>query len=249
MEAFLSLLNEAVVYQFLLLLARIVSFVSFMPVFGHAAISPTIRIAFAFYIAVFLFPLVDVVSNINQDNFIMSLISEITLGLVASMLINILFSAIKIIGEFVEYSTSLSMAAMFDPTTGSQEGVVAKLLYWIALVLFFQTGMYEMTMVILVKSFSMIHLGTFNIFSYDGVQLAIDEIKRMFTFAFTFALPLFFISFILDIYYGYGTKSMPSFSPFIITFQLKFVLIFVFLILGMEMLTEAFTEYFITKFQ
>ncbi len=249
MEAFLSLLNESIVYQFLLLLARIVSFVSFMPVFGHAAISPTIRITFAFYIAVFLFPLVDVVSNINQDNFIVSLISEITLGLVAAMFVNILFSAIKIIGEFVEYSTSLSMAAMFDPTTGSQEGVVAKLLYWIALVLFFQTGMYEMTMVILVKSFSMIHLGTFNIFSYDGVQLAIDEIKRMFTFAFTFALPLFFISFILDIYYGYGTKSMPSFSPFIVTFQLKFTLIFVFLILGMEMLTEAFTEYFITKFQ
>ena len=249
MEAFLSLLNEAVVYQFLLLLARIVAFVSFMPVFGHAAISPTIRIAFAFYITVFLFPLVDVTSNINQDNFIMSLISEITLGLVASMLINILFSAIKVIGEFIEYSTALSMAAMFDPTTGSQEGVIAKLLYWIALVLFFQTGMYEMTLVILVKSFSMIHLGTFNIFSYDGVQLAIYEIKRMFSFAFTFALPLFFISFILDIYYGYGTKSMPSFSPFVVTFQLKFALIFVFLIFGMEMLTEAFTEYFITKFQ
>ena len=249
MEAFLSLLNEAVVYQFLLLLARIVAFVSFMPVFGHAAISPTIRIAFAFYITVFLFPLVDVTSNINQDNFIMSLISEITLGLVASMLINILFSAIKVIGEFIEYLTALSMAAMFDPTTGSQEGVIAKLLYWIALVLFFQTGMYEMTLVILVKSFSMIHLGTFNIFSYDGVQLAIDEIKRMFSFAFTFALPLFFISFILDIYYGYGTKSMPSFSPFVVTFQLKFALIFVFLIFGMEMLTEAFTEYFITKFQ
>ncbi len=249
MEAFLSLLNEAVVYQFLLLLARIVAFVSFMPVFGHAAISPTIRIAFAFYITVFLFPLVDVTSNINQDNFIMSLISEITLGLVASMLINILFSAIKVIGEFIEYSTALSMAAMFDPTTGSQEGVIAKLLYWIALVLFFQTGMYEMTLVILVKSFSMIHLGTFNIFSYDGVQLAIDEIKRMFSFAFTFALPLFFIGFILDVYYGYGTRSMPSFSPFVVTFQLKFALIFVFLIFGMEMLTEAFTEYFITKFQ
>jgi flagellar biosynthetic protein FliR len=249
MEAFLSLLNEAVVYQFLLLLARIVAFVAFMPVFGHAAISPTIRIAFAFYITVFLFPLVDVTSNINQDNFIISLISEITLGLVASMLINILFSAIKVIGEFIEYSTALSMAAMFDPTTGSQEGVIAKLLYWIALVLFFQTGMYEMTLVILVKSFSMIHLGTFNIFSYDGVQLAIDEIKRMFSFAFSFALPLFFISFILDIYYGYGTKSMPSFSPFVVTFQLKFALIFVFLIFGMEMLTEAFTEYFITKFQ
>ena len=123
MEAFLSLLNEAVVYQFLLLLARIVSFVSFMPVFGHAAISPTIRIAFAFYIAVFLFPLVDVVSNINQDNFIMSLISEITLGLVASMLINILFSAIKVIGEFIEYSTALSMAAMVRSPAAIEAGL------------------------------------------------------------------------------------------------------------------------------
>jgi flagellar biosynthesis protein FliR len=249
MEAFLSLLNEEVLFQFLLLFARILAFVAFMPVFGHAAISPTIRIAFAFYIAIFIFPLVDIVSTVNQDNFIMALVSEITLGLVAAMLINIIFSAVRIIGEFVEYSTALSMSAMFDPTTGSQEGLIAKLLFWIALMLFFQTGMYEMTLVILVKSFSMIHLGTFNIFSYDGVHLAINEIKRMFSFAFSFAFPLFFIGFILDIYYGYGTRSMPSFSPFVITFQLKFALIFIFLILGMETFTEAFTNYFIDKFQ
>lgn len=249
MEAFLSLLNEGVLYQFLLLLARIMSFVVFMPVFGHTAISPTIRVAFAFYVTVFIFPLVNISSNINADNFILSLISEITLGLVASMLINIMFSAVKVIGEFVEYSTALSMASMFDPSTGGQQGIIAKLLFWIALMLFFQTGMYEMTLVILVKSFSMIHLGSFDIFSYNGVQLAIDEIKRMFAFAFAFALPLFFIGFILDIYYGYGTKSMPSFSPFVVTFQLKFALIFIFLILGMEMFTEAFVDYFTSKFQ
>ena len=249
MEAFLSLLNEENLYQFLLLLARILAFVAFMPVFGHAAISPTIRIAFAFYITVFVFPLVSVVNGINQDNFITSLVSEFTLGLVAAMLINIIFSAVKIIGEFVEYSTGLSMAAMFDPTTGSQEGIIAKLLYWVALMLFFQTGMYEMTLVILIKSFSMITLGSFDIFSYNGFLLAIDEIKRMFAFAFAFALPLFFIGFIIDVYYGYGTKSMPAFSPFVITFQIKFALIFIFLILGMEIFAEAFTEYFISKFQ
>ena len=249
MEAFLSLLNEEVLYQFLLLLARILAFVAFMPVFGHPAINPTIRIAFAFYITIFIFPLVTISANITQDNFILSLISELTLGLVASMFINIIFSAVRVIGEFVEYSTALSMAAMFDPATGSQEGLISKLLYWIALMLFFQTGMYEMTLVILVKSFSIIHLGTFDIFSYDGIQLAIDEIKRMFTFAFAFALPLFFIGFILDVYYGYGTKSMPSFSPFVITFQLKFALIFVFLIFGMEIFTETFTNYFIEKLQ
>ena len=177
------------------------------------------------------------------------MISEITLGLVASMFVNIMFSAVKIIGDFIGYSTALSMAMMFDPSTGSQEGLISKLLYWIALVMFFQTGMYEMTLVILVKSFSLIHLGAFDLFTYDGIQIAIDEIKRMFAFAFAFALPLFFIGLILDLYYGYGTRSMPAFSPFVITFQLKFALIFLFLIFGMEIFTEAFTEYFINKFQ
>jgi len=249
MEAFLSLLNEDIVYQFLLLLARIVSFVAFMPIFSHSAVSSRIRIAFAFYITIFVFPLVDVSTPITKDNFIIGLVSEITLGLVASMFINIIFSAVKIIGEFIGFATALSMATMFDPSSGTQEGLISRLLYWIAIVLFFQTGMYEVTLVILVKSFSIIHLGTFDIFSYNGIQIAIDEIKRMFAFAFAFALPLFFIGFIMDIYYGYGTKSMPAFSPFVITFQLKFALIFVFLILGMEVFTEAFTNYFISKFE
>ena len=249
MEALLSLLNEDVVYQFLLLLGRILGFVAFMPIFGHSSVNATIRIAFAFYLTIFIFPLVDVRTQITEDTFVIGLISEISLGLVSSVLINVVFSAVKIIGDFIGYSTALSMAMLFDPTTGSQEGLISKFLTWIVIILFFETGMYEMTLVILVKSFSIIHLGSFDIFSYNGIQLAIDEIKRMFSFAFAFALPLFFVGFIMDIYYGYGTKSMPSFSPFVITFQLKFALVFIFLILGMEVFTEAFTNYFISKFQ
>ena len=221
----------------------------FFSLFGHTAISVTVRVAFAFYLVIFLFPFIGDVKYISESSFIVSLLSEITLGLVAAMLVNIMFSSVKIIGEFVEYSTALSMAMMFDPTTGSQEGLVAKLLFWISLMLFFQTGMYEMTLVLLAKSFSMIHLGTFDIFSINGIKLAIGEINRMFAFAFTFALPLFFIGFILDVYYGYGTKSMPAFSPFIITFQLKFALIFLFLIFGLEIFFDAFTNYFISKFE
>jgi len=249
MQELISLLNPEILFQFLLLFARLIAFVAFMPVFGHTSISPTIRISFAFYITIFLFPLVELEGTFTEDTFLLALISEITLGLVASFFINIVFSAVRIIGEFIGFSTALSMASMFDPVTGSNEGLVSRLLYWIALVLFFETGMYEMTLVILVKSFSLIHLGTFDIFSYDGVQIAIDEIKRMFAFAFAFALPLFFIGFIMDVYYGYGTKSMPAFSPFVITFQLKFALIFLFLILGMEVFTESFTNYMISKFQ
>lgn len=249
MEALLSLLNETTVFHFLLLFARILAFMAFMPIFGHKSVSTRLRAGLAFYVTIFLFPIVEVQSTITQDNFLLAILSEITLGLTASILVNIIFSAVKMIGEFVGYATALAMANFFDPASGQNEGILARLLFYISLAIFFETGMYEMTFSILAKSFSMMHLGEFDIFSYDGIKMAIGEINRMFAFTFAFAFPLFFIGFVIDIYYGYGTKSMPAFSPFVITFQLKFALIMVFLMLGIEVFSEAFTNYFITKFE
>jgi flagellar biosynthetic protein FliR len=248
MQSLISLLSDGVLFPFLLLFARLVSFVAFMPIFSHKAVPGKIRIAFAFFLTIFLFPLVDVQNSVTQETFVAAIISEITLGLVAAFFVNVIFSAVTIIGDLVGYATALSMANMFDPASGTQQGVVSRLLYMIAIVLYFQTGMYEVTIVILAQSFDLIHLGSFDIFSYDGINIAIDEVKRMFAFAFSFAFPLFFIGFILDVYYGYGTKSMPAFSPFVVTFQLKFALIFLFMMFGMQIFAENFKEYFLTKF-
>jgi flagellar biosynthetic protein FliR len=249
MEALLSLLNESTVINFLLLFARILAFMAFMPIFGHKAFGVRMRAALSFYVTVFLFPLIHIESQVSSNDFLLAIISEATLGLVASMLINIIFDAVKMIGEFVGYATALSMASFFDPASGTNEGILSRLMFYISLAVFFESGMYEMTFSILAKSFTMVHLGAFDIFSYDGIKMLIDEINRMFAFTFAFAFPLFFIGFVIDIYYAYGTKSMPAFSPFVITFQLKFALIMLFIMLGLDVFTEAFTNYFITKFQ
>jgi flagellar biosynthetic protein FliR len=236
MEALLSLLNESTVINFLLLFARILAFMAFMPIFGHKVVNVRMRAALSFYVTLFLFPMLEIESQVTSSGFLIAILSEATLGLIASMLVNIIFNAVKMIGEFVGYATALSMASFFDPASGTNEGILARL-------------MYEMTFSILAKSFTIVHLGAFDIYSYDGIKLLIDEINRMFAFTFAFAFPLFFIGFVIDIYYAYGTKSMPAFSPFVITFQLKFALIMIFIMMGMEVFTEAFTNYFITKFQ
>ena len=250
MQELVSLLDQQTVYSFLLLLARILSFMAFMPIVGHKTVNPTIRIAISFYMALFLFPIIsDQSIVITQENFLLALISEITLGLVASFLVQIIFSAVQIIGDLIGYATALSMANMFDPATGTQQGIISRFLYFIILVIYLESGMYEITIYMLAQSFGSIQLGGFNLYSYDGVTYAAQEINRMFAFAFAFSFPLFFIGFILDIYYGYGTKSMPAFSPFVITFQIKFTLIFIFLMLGLEVFVDSFTNYFISKFE
>ncbi|MEA3513836.1 MAG: flagellar biosynthetic protein FliR [Campylobacterota bacterium] len=250
MQELISLINQEAVYAFLLLLARVLSFMAFMPIVGHKTVNPTIRIAISFYFTVFLFPLIEYDNNfVTDETFLLALISEITLGLVASFLVQIVFSAVQIIGDLIGYATALSMANMFDPTTGTQQGIVSRFLYLVILVIYLESGMYEITIYMLSYSFGNITLGSFNLYSYDGIAYAMEEINRMFAFAFSFAFPLFFIGFILDVYYGYGTKSMPAFSPFVITFQIKFALIFIFMMFGFEIFVDTFTNYFTSKFE
>lgn len=250
METLIALLSEDFLYKFLLLFARILAFVVFMPIFGHKSIPMKVRLSLALFFSIFLYSFVgfDTQSIVKNDVFLLSLLSELSLGFLAAFLFNIIFSAVRIIGDFISYATALSMATMFDPASGSNEGVVSRFLYLISLALFFETSMYEMTIVMMVKSFSMVTLGTFDVFSFNGIEFAMLEINRMFAFAFAFALPLFFISFIMDIYYGYGTKAMPAFSPFVITFQLKFALIFIFMLLGFDIFAQNFIDYFTNKF-
>ena len=250
MESLVQLLDQNTIFAFLLLLARILAFMAFMPIFGHTSVPISIRAAISFYLAIFLFPLIDMnnVKTITDDTFLLALISEITLGVVAAMFVQIIFSAIQIIGDLIGFATALSMANMFDPTTGTQQGIINRFLYMIVLVLYFQTGMYEVTILMLAKSIGMIHLGSFNLYDYNILNIAMVEIKNMFVFAFAFSFPLFFIGFVLDIYYGYGTKSMPAFSPFVVTFQIKFALIFIFLMLGLNIFATNFQNYFIEKF-
>lgn len=250
MQELLSLIDQQAVFAFLLLLARILSFMAFMPIVGHTSVNSSIRVAISFYLAVFLFPLISYDKSIlTEETFVLALLSEITLGLVASFLVQIVFSAIQIIGDLVGYATALSMANMFDPATGTQQGIVSRFLYMVILVIYLESGMYEITIYMLAISFGQITLGTFDLFSFDGVLYASQEINRMFAFAFSFAFPLFFVAFIMDVYYAYGTKSMPAFSPFVITFQIKFALIFIFLMFGFDIFVDSFTNYFISKFE
>ena len=89
MQELISLLNEETLFSFLLLYARVLAFVVFMPVFSHTAISSPIRVSLAFYITIFLYPIIELHGNFSQDLFVLSLITEITLGAVSAMFLNI----------------------------------------------------------------------------------------------------------------------------------------------------------------
>ncbi len=247
MDDFIALLDVATLYPFLLLLARIFAFMAFMPIFGHMSIPVKMKVAFSFYLAIFLFPIIPIQLTFSENQFIIALIGEITLGFAASVLMHIVFASVKIAGEFISYSAAISMAQMFDPATRTQSTLVSRFFDFIVIVVFFATGMHEIMIMGVAKSFESIQLGTFLLYEYEGIRMVTEELTRMMLFAFSISLPIFFISMTMDIFFGYATRSMPQFSVFVVTFQLKFILIFFALTYIISIFVEKFKDYFLSK--
>ncbi len=246
MESFIQYFDIDILYPFLLLLARIVTFMAFMPVFGHLSIPMRLKIVFSFYLAIFLYPIVPLSTGITEEMLILGLLSEIALGFGASVLLHIIFASVKVAGELVSYSAALSMAQMFDPGTGAQATLVSRFFDMIIIIFFFITGMHEVMLIGVAKSFESIQLGAFILYEYKGIEMIIQELSRMMLFALSIALPVFFISMTMDLFFGYATRSMPQFSVFVVTFQLKFILIFFVMTYIISILVEKFKEYFLS---
>jgi flagellar biosynthesis protein FliR len=245
MEDYIQFFDLSILYPFLLLLGRIFAFMVFIPIFSHKSIPVKIKVVFSFYLAIFLFPIVPHTMTFTDNQFILALISEITLGFAAGVILNIIFASIKIAGELVSYASALSMAQQFDPATGAQSTLVSRFFDYIILIFFFTTGMHEVMLIALAKSFESIQLGGFILNDYKGVDMIIKEMGKMMLFAFSISLPVFFVSMTMDLFFGYATRSMPQFSVFVVTFQFKFMLIFFILTYITAILVEKFKDYFL----
>jgi flagellar biosynthetic protein FliR len=245
MDEFLKLFDLSILYPFLLLLARILSFMAFMPIFSHLSIPIRVKVVFSLYLGFFLYPLIELPTIIDEDLFIIAILSEIALGFIAASLLHIVFASIKVAGELVSYAAALSMAQMFDPGSGTQATLVSRFFDYIVIVVFFATGMHEIMLMGIAKSFEHVQLGAFVAQDYDVVNLLIIELKRMMLFAFSISLPVFFISMSMDMFFGYATRSMPQFSVFVVTFQLKFMLIFFVMTYIIAILVDKFKVYFL----
>jgi flagellar biosynthetic protein FliR len=242
-EELLSLFNTELLYPFLLLFTRVLAFFVFMPIYNHIAIPANIKAVFAFYMTLFLFPALNITKTYSDREFVEGMLSELILVLSVSILMQITFAAFRIAGELISYASALSMATMFDPTSGAQDSLFSRFFNILSIFIFFQTGIYQVMLLGLYDSMSSVELGRFIIFEYDGIKIMAKEITLMMQFAMSIALPLFFTALIVDVFLGYSVRSMPQFSIFVVTFQLKFMLIFIFLVYILSIIIDRFKEH------
>jgi flagellar biosynthetic protein FliR len=243
------LTKEQTIINFFLLFARFGGLFMFIPFFSYTTISVNIKTAIIFLFTIVLFPIIQPHSNIDwtASKLILGVIGEVTLGLVASLILNIVFYTMSYASQTISFVMGFSMANVMDPSSGQQTPVMGQLLNLTALLFLLSFDGHHLILLFIVESLKNINLGGF-LLSPDIVEYTVSAITKLFIVGFTMAFPILALSLLADIIFGMIMKTNPQFNLLVIGFPVKIALAFMVLIAILGSLMLIFKREFIEAF-
>ncbi len=234
------ILNAYNLFAFFLILARLAGLFSVAPIFSDRAIPQTMKLAMIVWISLllwFVVPLPKVVFTSNID-LMLSLVFEFFLGFVIGFIPRIIFLGIQMAGSLMDMQMGLSVAATFDPSTGGQTTIMERLMFYLAIAIFFITNSHHLFLVSILESFKVIPL--VKSISYPGLLEQVGQLAgEIFLTGLDLSLPILIIIFMMDFALGLLARLAPQVNVFSLGFQIKPILgLWIFLFTLPVLITE-----------
>lgn len=149
--------------SFALVLTRISAFFLILPVFGWMSIPMRVKVAATVLLSVFftlLAPLAVEVAEVSTVKAVLLLAGEATYGLALGLIINLLFSVVKLSGQIIERQMGMTMANILDPMTGDSARPLGSLLEMLFILLFLGANGHHLFLLVIMKSYVAFPAGT-----------------------------------------------------------------------------------------
>jgi flagellar biosynthetic protein FliR len=242
MQSLIAFIGQNQVILFLLLFTRLSGLFAFFPFFSHMRIPMSIKTAMVFFMTIFLFPMATLPNiEFNVGGIALALVSEIMLGLIAGLFLNIVFGMLQLAGMSISFVMGFTMASVMDPQSGTSSPIISTIFSMLALVMLLAFNGHHLMILFIVKSLSILPLGGFypspNIWEY-----LLGAVSNMFVFGFILSFPIVGLSLLADIVFGMLMKTMPSFNLLVVGFPIKIMVAFVVLLAVLSSIMLIFKE-------
>ncbi len=206
------------VYGASLVFARVGALAMLLPGVGETVVSPRIRLAFAFLLALTLYPVVRaglpaVPSTV--DGMFAQLVIEILIGLGLGAVLRLFLGALVTTGEVISLQTTLAFAQTTNPTQAQPAATVGSFLTVLALALIFATDLHQLFIGAIAKSYSLFIPGKTPPVR-DFAALAVRMTGETFALGVQLAAPVLVFSLIFNVASGLIGRVMPQFQIFFI---------------------------------
>ena len=232
-----------------LVLARLLGFFRYAPIFSRKEIPTLVKIPMAIIIAGFMVPMLSPEKVMAEcDSFALSLVLNIVVGAIIGYMARLVLIAIDSGAEMMNMQMGLSAATTFDPSTSAQVSLMTKIISIMALLIFIQVGGAYWLLKALLKSFE--------VFPMWAVHIPLAKIARMdlliklssntLYMGLQIASPILLATLAQDIILGVISRTAPQVNVFQLSFLFKPVLGAAIMIWILPMLMNIIEQYFIS---
>lgn len=209
---------------FLLILARISSFVYTAPFFGMNNTPARVKIGFSFVVSLLLYQVISPKTGFAYAgvfSYATLVIQEVLCGLFIGFAANVCTTIMLSAGKLIDMDVGLSMASEYDPMTKSESSVLSNFYNYIVMLLLMITYMHHYVLRAAIDSFTLIPLGKV-IFKWDHLlKSMIQFMGDSFVIAFRIFLPVFAVILIMNCILGILSKVAPQMNMFSVGIQMK----------------------------
>lgn len=199
---------------------RVLALLSTAPIFGESAVPRSAKVGLAVLLAVAIAPGLG-----NESTPLVSvggfwiLIQQILIGAAMGFSMKMVFAIVQATGEYVGLQMGLSFASFFDPTSGGNTMVVARLLNVMAVLIFLATDAHLMLIMTLAESFRVLPISGGPL-AAGGWFVLVSAAGQIVSSGLMLALPLIATLLTLNLAMGIMNRASPQFSIFAVGFPI-----------------------------
>ena len=212
--------------MFLLVFIRVGAIMMSAPILGRRDIPFLFKAGLAMSVSIVLLPIINLepfpyFSEVIP--FSIGIVSEIMLGIIIGLSVNLIFAGIQLAGQLTGYQMGFAIANVMDPLTGKQSSIFAGVLNIVALLLFLAFNAHHWFLRSLAESFKLVPLFNFHINGSLAEHL-IRMGTNMFVVAIKVAAPVMAALLLTSVALGIVARTVPRMNIFLVAMPLKIVL-------------------------
>ncbi len=200
------------VQKLALILARTAGLFSIFPL-GVEVVPARVRTAAAIVVALALFP---VAPPVGPGSFVLQLVSEGTVGLLAAVLAWVPLGAIDAGMQIASVSSGLGIASLLNPATEEEVYALTELFSFTSLTIFFAVGGHQQLILALAESLQRVPPGSAR-FSADSLRAVTYLGSELLVLSIQVAAPLLLVSLAVNLATSLVARAAPAVNIFSVT--------------------------------
>ena len=211
---------------FVLVLARIVSMIGLLPVFGSMALPMPAKAGLSVVLSIVIFPTLPHIAwalPTGVPAYFLLVLREVLLGMITGYLLALSFQMLESAGSLIDSAAGFNMIELFDPMTGAQAALFGQFLSICASVTFVIGGGHLQLLRVLADSFRLAPIGLVSLDPSRLVPQLSQTLVACFITSLQLAGPVLMALLLLTLVMAVLSRVMPSMNVWTLSMPLQIV--------------------------